>query len=180
MTPNEVLALAKERFAPLYFNDDGQLANMLQAALMMYQDKAGVMKSVKTSGTNISIATPDDCLEIASVQDAYGRFHECENDGETITIVTDTESLPPFTIWYLVDLQNYDTDTDLPGGVAGTILEYLIALIDIPNTKRARAAAQATGRQIDLPSDEELLSRKLTIEADMADSQAFLPMMSVF
>jgi len=180
MTPAEVLTMAAGRFNPLYYNDTDRLNELLTIALGKFQDQAGVVKSVKTSGTETAISVPDDFSDLVSAQDAYGRYHEAENDGTDITIVLDADSQAPYTVWYLANLRGWDEDTDLPGGVAGPVLEYLIALIDIENTKRARAVAQATGRTIDLSSDEELLNRKMTIELDMADSQAFLPMTSVF
>ena len=180
MTPAELLSMATSRFNPLYYNDEDRLKELLAIALGTYQDKAGVVKSAKTSGTDIKLTVPDDFFELISCHDAYGRYHEIHNDGTDLNVVTDVDSYAPYTIWYLAQLRGYDEDTDLPGGVAGPVLEYLIALIDIENTKRARAVAQATGRQIDLSSDEELIARKLTIEMDIADSQAFLPMTNVY
>ena len=180
MTPAELLTMASSRFNPLYYNDTDRLNELLTIALGKYQDQAGVVKSIRSSGTDETVVVPDDFFDMVSAHDAYGRYHETESDGTDITVVVDADSKPPYTFWYLANLRGWDEDTDLPGGVAGPVLDYLVALIDIENTKRARAVAQATGRTIDLASDEELLTRKMTIEMDMADSQAFLPMTSVF
>lgn len=178
MTPNELLELATSRFVPLYYNDPEKLNALLYAALGTYQDRAGCISSIRTAESSVTI--PPTLLEVVSVQDAYGRYHEVSVGDTILTIETDAESVGPFTIWYLVDLRKWDADLDLPGGVAGAVIDYLVALIDIYNTERARAVAQATGRQIDLPSNEELMNRKLSLEADMADAQGFLPMISVY
>jgi hypothetical protein len=74
-----------------------------------------------------------------------------------------------------------DIDKDeLPAISIGILMDYLKALIEIPNTQRARQIANATGLQVEYPSDEELRARKENIEFAMEDSQAMIPMATVY
>ncbi len=67
---------------------------------------------------------------------------------------------------------------DLPPGAIGSIMKYLEALIELPNTRRARTVAMATGRQDEFPSDSELRERITAIETEM-EEYAVLPMVTV-
>ncbi len=90
------------------------------------------------------------------------------------------DSVAPYTFYYFVNLRDYDLDTDLPNGIVGTIIDYLVALIDIQNTERARAVALSTGRQMELPTNDEMNNRKAIVEAYMEENMAMVPMLSVF
>ncbi len=83
MTPNEALEDAKIQFTPLYFNDAPKLTALLKRALGVYQDKAGVIKNVKTADLlETSVAVPDDMLSPIYASDTNSRYHEVfEGDG---------------------------------------------------------------------------------------------------
>jgi len=180
MTPTEVLNIAASQFTPLYINDPEQLNSILKRALGVYQDRAGVIKTVKTTGTIASVFIPDDMLSVIFASDKNGRYHEVIQSETALAVEADSESCPPYTFHYFVNLRDYDMYDDLPPGIVGDIIDYVAALIAIPNTDRARAVALSTGRQIELPSNDELNIRKSAIETYMEDSKAIIPMMSVF
>jgi len=52
------------------------------------------------------------------------------------------------------------------------LLDYLVALIDVPNTERERAVAAATNIAIELPSKQELRERVLQLEEAMEESRS--------
>jgi len=180
MTPNEVLNDAKSQFPILYYKDPLKLEALLKRALGVYQDKAGMIKKVTTTGTATSISIPDDMLSVIFANDKNSRYHEVIEGETNLSIEEDTDSEGPYTFYYFVNLRDFDLDEDLPSGIAGTLIDYVAALIDIPNTERARAVALATGRQIELPSNDEMNNRKAIVEAYMEDNKAMVPMLSVF
>jgi len=179
MTPAAALEIAKSQFTPLYLSEP-VLQAILTRALGAYQDKAGVIKTVKTVEEETEVDTPEDLLSVIFANDDNSRYHEVNQEDETLTVDTDDESVAPYTIHYFVNLRDYDPDTDLPAGIVGTLIDYIAALIDIPNTERARAVALSTGRQTELPTNSEMLDRKAVIEAYMEDNRAIIPMLSVF
>lgn len=180
MTPLEALDEAKAQFNPLYFNDPQKLQGVLRRALGVYQDKAGLIKTVKTVDLETSVTAPGDMLSVIAAGDKNSRYHEVFQDGTTLYVEPDLDSVPPYTISYFVNLRDYDLETDLPPGIVGTIIDYLVALIDFQNTERARAVALATGRQMELPTNDEMNNRKAVVEAYMEDNRAIIPMLSVF
>jgi len=181
MTPTEALEDAKLQFNPLYFNEPPKLVALLRRALGVYQDKAGVIKNVKTADiVDTSVAIPGDMLSCIYASDKNSRYHEAFQNDSTLYVEPDLDSAPPYTFYYFVNLRDYDLDTDLPNGIVGTIIDYIVSLIDIPNTERARAVALATGRQLELPSNDEMNNRKAIVEAYMEDNRAMVPMLSVF
>jgi len=180
MTPNQVLEDAKSQFPILYYKDPDKLEKLLKRALGVYQDKAGVIKKVTTTGTETSVLIPDDMLSSIFASDKNSRYHEIIDDETSLSIEEDADSEGPYTFYYFVNLRDFDLDDDLPNGIAGTLIDYVVALIDIPNTERARAVALATGRQTELPSNDELNNRKALVEVYMEDNKAMVPMLSVF
>lgn len=180
MTPNEALEDAKLQFNPLYFNETPNLTALLKRALGVYQDKAGVMKTVKTADLETSVPIPADMLTCVFANDKNNRYHEVFQGDDTLYVEPDLDSVLPYTFHYFVNLRDYGLDTALPNGIVGTLIEYLVALIDVHNTERARAVALATGRQMELPTNDELNNRKLTVEAYMEDNKAIIPMLSVY
>lgn len=180
MTPNEALESATSQFTPLYHSDSDKLESLLRRALGVYQDKAGVIKTVKSTDLETFVAIPDDMLSAIYASDKNSRYHEVIQDETSLSVEEDTNSYPPYTFYYFVNLRDYDLDTDLPSGIVGILIDYIVALIDIPNTERARAVAISTGRQTELPSNAEMVERKTVIESYMEDNRTIIPMMSVF
>ena len=180
MTPTELLQEALLQFTPLYYNDPEQLNSLLRRALGFYQDRAGVIKTITTTGTSLSIAIPDDMLSAIYASDKNSRYHEIIQSNTMLSIASDAGSYPPYTFHYFVNLRDYDPYDDLPPGIVGYLIDYIAALIAIPNTERARAIAIATNRQTELPSNDELNARKTAIEECIEENMAMIPMMSVF
>jgi hypothetical protein len=158
----------------------------LREALRTYQDNAGVIEKLTFAADATEADLPDHFLKVVVAEDALGNYHEAIVDDEAISITTRTSSVAPYTVHYFVDLVSYDPDDldeddvdDLPSSIIGKTLEYLVALIDIPNTQRARRMSGVTGQQIEFPSDDVLLQRKEQIRLSMEDEEAIIPMVSV-
>ncbi len=191
MTPNELLDLVKAQFQVIYL-DSAKLTNLLKQAIGTYQDKAGLIRKLQFGDEDTEADTPDDLLEIIGVSDAEGRWHEyrtaVSEDTVTVTVVeqlypgtTTVKSLKPYTMTYFVNLRDMDLEEDeLPAETIGLLRDYLEALIAIPNTARARQIATATGIQAEYSTDEELKVRKDALELAMEDSQAIIPMATVY
>jgi hypothetical protein len=179
MTPAEILEIAMSQFTPLYIVDSGKLETLLRRALLTYQDKAGVIKTVTSVGTDSFVEIPDDMLSVIHAADAGGRYHEVVCDDTNLSVTPDASSVPPYTFHYFVNLREYDIDADLPAGIVGVLIDYVVALIDIPNTERARAISLATGRQAEFATISEMINRKDMLEAYMAENMAIVPMMTV-
>jgi hypothetical protein len=178
MTPAELLEQAQSHFLVLYHNDPEALDRLLREALGKYQDKAGVIEQISL-GTLAEIEVPEHFLKIAVAQDATGNYHEASVVDGQIQVTERTSSTKPYTVHYFVDLKSYDLDEVLPQGIVGTVLDYLVALIDIPNTQRTRRILQATGQQGELPTDDVLLARRDQIVQDMENEEAIVPMVVV-
>jgi hypothetical protein len=181
MTPNELLDLVKSQFQVLYI-ESGKLTNLLRQALGTYQDKAGVVRKLQFGDDATEAATPEDLLEVIFVADVRGRWHEHRSGDDSITVIEQAgKSVKPYVLSYFVNLRDMDIDTDeLPPETVGPLRDYLEALIAIPNTARARQIATATGIQGEYPSDEELRTRKESLELVIEDSQAIIPMATVY
>jgi hypothetical protein len=177
MTGRELLAEAKKHFPVLYGGSAvDAYDHLITQALATFQDKAGYMGSIQTPEGAAAVAIPSGFLALISVHDAEKQFHEAVVDDTTITVQEQANSVRPYTIHYFVDLRAYDVATDaLPPDIIGVLLDYLVALIDIPNTARARRVALATGQQIEVRGDEELLARKQTLEDLMEQEYAIIP-----
>jgi len=181
MTPNELLDEVKALFQVVYV-EPAKLAILLKQAIRAYQDKAGVVRTVQMSADAAEMARPADLLEVISVADAEGRWHQWEVSAESISVVESLlKSVKPYSVSYFADLSGIDPAAGaLPDESIGLLRDYLEALIDIPNTNRARQIALATGVQTEFPSGEELRARKEAIELAMEEAQALLPMMTVY
>ncbi|ENO2013894.1 hypothetical protein ACA939_003538, partial [Escherichia coli] len=73
MTPIELLESVKERFNPLLVREEETLKAFLIKALTTYQDRAGVVKTLKlekAGGTAIPL--PEDYLSLVHVTDNNG------------------------------------------------------------------------------------------------------------
>jgi hypothetical protein len=178
MTPAELLEQAKNSFIVLYHGDPDKLTLLLRQALGTYQDKAGVIREI-SYGTGFEIAVPDDFLTVATSKDAVGNYHEVRRVDGSLRIVETSISVKPYKTHYFVNLRDYDLETDLPPEIIGTLLDYLIALIEIPNTARGKKIALATGQQADFTSEEVLVARKQALEEAMEEAQAIIPIVSV-
>lgn len=184
MTPNELLAQALTQFRVVYVSPDN-LTKLLNNAIGAYQDKAGIIRKLTFGDNDTEVNKPSDLLEIIYISDAEGRWHEYQISQEKITVVEQTfpcrPSVKPYSVTYLVNLRDIDLATGvLPSECIGLLREYLEALIAIPNTARERQIALATGIQAEYPTEEELKTRKDNIELAMEDSQAIIPMATVF
>jgi hypothetical protein len=91
-------------------------------------------------------------------------------------VIDDPGEYPPHEIYYFVKLTDWPSDEDLPGEVLSLLMDYLSILIEIPNTRRARAVAANAGLQNEFMSEQELLGRKTEIELQMEENKAMLPM----
>lgn len=181
MKPFDLLNAVKEQFKPLYIDDSGVLKKLLDQTLRAYRDKAGVLARVETVDEAETVAVPDDFQTLVCAEDSKGRWHKCAKVDDVFTIVTDTNSVAPYTFTYFVDLTRIDfTEGELPTETHALLMDHLTALIDVQNTKRARAAAQATGRQAEFPMDQELRERVTQVELEMDEAKAIIPMAAVF
>lgn len=200
MTPAELLELAKSHFVVLYHSDETKLGNLLKRALGKFSEKAGVtitaivpFTAPGDSGSSpidfvaptplYYAPLPDYFKDIAIAKDAKGLWHEVtigvnpEDDPPVPSLVfslVENVSVSPMTLEYFVELMDWDEDTDLPVGVASMVLDYLIALIDVPNTERERAVAQQAGQMAELPSKSELMDKVTEIEQSWEENAAFI------
>ncbi len=181
MTPNGLLELVKTQFQVIYL-DSVKLTNLLKQALGAYQDKAGVVRKIQFGDDVTAVNIPDDLLEVIGATDAEGRWHEHRVTGDSIAVIQQAgKSVKPYVISYFVNLRDADTEEfELPPETVGLLRGYLEALIASLNTARARQIAAATGIQAEYPSDEDLRARVENIELTMEDSQAIIPMATVY
>jgi len=155
---------------------------LVTQALGMYQDKAGPVKMVAFDADADSVSIPEDFLGVAVVLDSEGRWHEANIDAENLVIVAQRhKSRKPYKIWYFVNMRGMAIGSGvLPLESVSILFDYLHALIDIPNTQRAKEVAAATGLQLDLPDPETLKQRKDLLEQAMEDCQSIIPMATVY
>lgn len=181
MTGRELLAEAKKYFPVIYGGSEvDTYDHLIRQALGTFQEKAGYVGKVETPEDEAAVAIPSGFLALLSAHDSQRQFHEAMVDDTTITVREQDASVPPYTIHYFVNLREYSlTEDDLPPEILGILLDYLIALIDIPNTARARRVALATGQQIEVRGDAELLVRKEALELVMEEEYAIIPSIMV-
>lgn len=186
MTPTELLDEAKARFIVLYHNDATNLGLLLKQALGKYQEKAGCIGTFRIEeedeGSKIA---PSDFLEICAVLDANTKYVDAtvtstSTRKEISVEIIDGETEFPITVHYFQNLRDWGSDTDLPTGVSGLVFDYLVALIDIPNTERERAVLLSTGQQVELPSKQELKDRVQQLEDAMEESRSIGVPMAVW
>ena len=179
MTPNELLELAASQFQVMYV-EPARRTNYLKQALGAYQDKAGVLRKLSFAADSAMADIPDDYLALGTAADADGIFHELSDAEGKLVIAETSKSKKPYEVYYYANLRDWDLDTALPAGESlSLILDYLTALIAIPNTARERQVAIASGLQAELPTDEELRARKENLETAMEERQAIIPMVTV-
>lgn len=197
MTPSELLDEAKSRFIVLYHNDSTKLNGLLRQALGKFSDKAGVTVTATipfTSPDNSGLSPteyiadtpmyyaplPSYFKDIAVAKDAKGKWHEVvvgtdpETNEPCLIFSLDDTSVSPMIVEYFVDMREWDEDTNLPNGVVSSVLDYLVALIDVPNTERERAVSQQSGQTPELPSKSELMQRIDQIEQGWEENAAFI------
>ncbi|HEN20861.1 MAG TPA: hypothetical protein ENN86_02505 [Desulfobacteraceae bacterium] len=181
MTPKDILDVAVSQFPILYLDAETVLPLILIISLGVYQDKAGVIETVKTPDDSCEVARPANILSIACVEDASGLYHEAVLGAESITVIEKAKSRRPYTISYLVNLRGYTAEQELPASVSSSlILDHVIASIDILNTHRARRVAMSTGQENDYPSDQELRDRRAAIETSMEETATdFIPIITI-
>jgi len=181
MTPNELKALAVSQFQILFIEDPAINA-LLYQALGAWQDKAGCLRKITLGADVAEVDTPEDFLDIAIVLDAEGQYHEADASAETISITEQTGSVKPYTVHYFVNLRGMDPATgQLPNDAIGKLLDYLVTLIGIANAAQQRQFAGVIGTSQDgIPDETDLRNRKDALELDMEDSQAIIPMATVY
>jgi len=179
MTPEKLLEAAKSQFLVLYHNDETALGKLLRSSLGTFQDRAGAFREMAFEAGATELPFPDHFLYVVNVLDKRGNFLTWIENDTTISLVMQPRSVAPFKLTYGLNLRDWPVDRDLPGEVISLTLEHLISAIELPNTQRARKAAVATGQQVEFPSDETLLNKKMLIEQAMEDSMMMLPMMTV-
>lgn len=177
-TPLQLLDNVKERFNPLLINDDKELLAFLRKALAAYQDRAGVLTSVKlekSGGT--SIAFPDDYLALVHVSDndSFLVYSNVQADGIELDM-TGYEKWP-LRMTYLVNLRDRDLkEWHLPPPIIGMVEDYLEALIRVPNTARIRRVAVDGKLDVaDLPDEPTLHQRVIDLEDRMSFNRAIIP-----
>lgn len=181
MTPTELLEEAKGRFIVLYHDDETSLKNLLKQALGKYQEKAGPMGTVKIQEEDEGIIDiPSDFLDIVVAMDKDTRFVESYVSEGKIVIEPEDTNTYPVTVHYFYDLRNWDLDTDLPAGTTSLLLDYLVALIDVPNIERERGVVASTGQQVELPSRQELMEKVSLLEQTMEDTRSLGMAVSVW
>lgn len=181
MTPQQLLEEVQSRFVVLYHNDETALNRLLAQALTKFQDKAGVLFTLRTDEQQVAI--PDGFWRVASCHDSASRFVPTQPDRESgwLYLGIEPRNRPPYTVHYLVKLTAWPLDKDLPTSCLSLVADYLEALIAIPNTERARGILNATGQASDyLPSVQELRSRLTELELEMEEAKAILPPIAVY
>lgn len=179
MTPAELLEGVKTRFPTLIFDDEAGLSGLLEQALGAYQDKAGVMRTIKLEKRpDASYPLPADFLTLVAVKDAAGRFVIGERFDDEIELELSGNERYPLRMIYLRKLRGMNPDTfELPDESVGVLANYLEVLISMPNTELVRRVSIAGKFDASsLPDEATLYERKKTLEAEMEASRAILPM----
>ena len=175
MTPTQVIARVISRFDVLYFDNETALESMMGDTMGEYQDRAGSVKAVIM--TEAELALPDDLLMVVASSDNYGRY--------VPVTVTDTQLIVasgssfPVKVSYLVNFRDLDMEADLPKDSVGLIIRHFEAALRIRNVRLERNVSIAAGLQRELPSEETLQAQLETIEKDMEEARAIIPMMTV-
>ncbi|ELX1758754.1 hypothetical protein ONI75_005491, partial [Escherichia coli] len=143
MTPIELLESVKERFNPLLVREEETLKAFLIKALTTYQDRAGVVKTLKlerAGGTAIPL--PEDYLSLVHVTDNNGLLVYSDELSGFIELELTGSERWPFRMLYLVNLRDRKLDEWLvPPAIIGMLEEYLEALINVRNVARQRRAS---------------------------------------
>lgn len=180
MTPRELLTDVLTRFQVMYLTTQVQ-ESLLKQALSTYQTVVGPTSKLSIADATLPVSKPAEFAEVAVCLDAEGRWHEADISASTVTAITTSKSVAPFTLHYFISLRNINLDTGaLPDSSITLLTEYLYTLLAIPNTQRAREAMTVTGIQMELPDDNELNNRKTLLEEEMDESAAMIPMATVY
>lgn len=180
MTPRELLESVAKRFSVMYLSETIQ-TSLLQEALETYQRIVGPFKKVTTEGTATTLNKPADFLAVAICIDKEGRWHKAIVADTLLQVCTSIKSVAPFTIYYFVNLSEMNIEKDaIPSDCIPLLKRYLNILLEIPNTARARAVMATTGVPVELTDGDTLESRKLVIEEELEESQAIIPMATVY
>lgn len=181
MTPLQLLEEVQGRFIVLYHNEEPALHRLLAQALTKFQEKAGVLFTVRVNGPEVDL--PEFFWKVASCHDNAHRFVPTQPDREDgkLRLGVIAGNTPPYTIHYFIKLRDWPEDRDLPTSCISLVADYLEALIAIPNTDRERRTLSATGLPFDhLPAVQELRARLADIEVEMEDAKAILPPIAVY
>lgn len=145
MTPIELLESVKERFNPLLVREEETLKAFLIKALTTYQDRAGVVKTLKlekAGGTAIPL--PEDYLSLVHVTDNNGLLVYSDELSGFIELELTGSERWPLRMLYLVNLRDRKLDEwQVPPAIIGMLEEYLEALINVRNVARQRRIQQA-------------------------------------
>ncbi len=180
MTPAELLEQVKARFQVLYV-EPVTLDMLLKQAMGVYQDKAGPVRLLNFDALVNEMPVPSDFYNVAVAMDAEGRWHSASVIAGKLKIETTTRSVLPFKVWYFVAMRSMDLKTgNLPDESISLLYEYLTALIEIPNNKRAKEVAVTTGLPFEIPDEETLKQRKDLVEQEIEDNQSMIPMATVY
>ncbi len=143
MTPTELLESVKTRFNPLLVREEDTLKAFLIKALTTYQDRAGVVKTLKlekAGGTAIPL--PEDYLSLVHVTDSNGLLVYSDELSGFIELELTGSERWPFRMLYLVNLRDRKLDEwQVPPAIIGMLEEYLEALINVRNVARQRRAS---------------------------------------
>jgi hypothetical protein len=182
MTPKLLVEKTKEVFTPLYIKNESVLEALLKKSLRTYQQKAGHLFVVSTTDELTEVDTPDNLLEIATVEDARGRWQRCDPPVEgVITIVPDSKAVAPYRIHCFYDFAGMDiVQDDLPSESVRLIADHVECLIGRENANRARRSSIAAGIPADdIAADDSFIAQLDNIEMDMEENQAHVPMVMV-
>ncbi|UTM60413.1 hypothetical protein L4174_023810 (plasmid) [Photobacterium sp. CCB-ST2H9] len=180
-TPNELLENVKARFNPLMHDEKSALNALLRQALQTYQDLAGVVKVAKYTKPSQTLTPPAGFLFRIVIKDSRGQFVLSNVfDGE-IELTLYGGELWPLTLTYGENLVDTDYETyKLPPTAEGLISDYLQALIAIPNTERIRRISTAGKIDVsDLPTQSELMDRKIGLEETIKSSRSMASTFSI-
>lgn len=178
LTPVELLENVKKRFNPLLVREPETLESFLRKALGAYQDRAGVITSIKLEkGGGMAIALPEDYLALVQVVDANGTLVYADEVAGYIELDLVGSERWPFRMLYLTNLRDRAFDGwDVPPAIVGMIEDYLEALINVRNVQRQRRASiDGKFDYSDLPDEATLHARVLELEEKMSANRAIIP-----
>ncbi|EFB2660464.1 hypothetical protein [Escherichia coli] len=183
MTPTELLESVKTRFNPLLVREEDTLKAFLIKALTTYQDRAGVVKTLKlekAGGTAIPL--PEDYLSLVHVTDSNGLLVYSDELSGFIELELTGSERWPFRMLYLVNLRDRKLDEwQVPPAIIGMLEEYLEALINVRNVARQRRASiDGKFDYSDLPDETTLYARVQEIEEKMSSNRAIIPGATIF
>lgn len=175
-TPVELLEQVKKRFNPLLISDKSELDALLRKALAAYQDRAGVISSIKIAKGD-SIAFPEDYLGIVHVSDSDGFLAYSTVLSDKIELDLTGCERWPLRLTYLVNLRDRDMASwHIPPAIVGMVEDYLEAIIRVPNVNRIRRVSiDGKFDTSDLPDEITLHQRILDLEERMSANRAIIP-----